>query len=300
MEGCIIKCDKCETDIPEGSQFCNKCGNKIEELEKSPVSKPVEKVDIAQAQDDNKNDSVKPSKENTGQQIKENKKKFSRFTVISLIAAIILILVISIGSFSVPVISVTTITQEPTQVPYQETVAVPTLVAYQETEQVPTQVPYQEAVQKQVDLQFSKSASWGSGGVLDFYLYETVTITNLDTVGGSFTANAYFYDGGVQKTTQTQSVYIGPGETTQVQLKDLSFTYSSDWETRYSAKYDVTPPQKTVTEYQTKYRTEYQTQIVTKYRTDNQNEIVTKYRMDSKTVSNTKKVTLIQYLTADY
>lgn len=159
---------------------------------------------------------------------------------------------------------------------------------YQETVSVPTQVPFQAAVEKQVDLQYSKSAVWDSGGLLDFYLYEKVTITNLDTVGGSFTAYAKFYDGGVLKSTQSQSQYISPGQTLVIELRDTSFTYTSSWASRYSASYEVTPPKKTVTTYETQYRTETLTQVVTKYRTD------------YKTVTDTKQVTLIQYLTGNY
>jgi hypothetical protein len=263
-----LKCGKCGADVPDGKKFCADCGANIEEEYKNiPKSeeKPHEPI---------KSEPVKQHVP-TEPVIKQKSKKGIGLLPLAFIA-IIAILILSVVAFSVPAFSVSKDRQEPTQVPYQETI------------QVPTQVPYQAAVQAQVDLQYSKSASWGSGGLLDFYLYETVTITNLDTVGGSFTAYAYFYDGGVQKTTQSQSQYLSPGQTVEIQLKDLSFTYTSSWQSRYSAKYDVTPPKKTVTTYETQYNTQMQSQVVTNYRTD------------YVTVTDTKQVTLLQYLTGSY
>jgi hypothetical protein len=303
-----MKCDKCGLELTDGSQFCNQCGTKIELNQKcvscgkellkdskfcstcgtvtantakdstttqTEQSEPPKNIETA-----SKNPSTPIQQpiqvSNTEKAIIKPKKSASSSLMGIGVIAVIAILILSVGAFSVPFIGVTKTSQESAQVPYQETV------------QTPYQVSYQEAVQKQVDLKYSKSASWGSGGVLDFYLYNKVVITNLDTVGGSFTAYAYFTDGGAPKSTQTQSVYIGPGQTQEVTLKDLSFTYSDNWETRYGATYSVTPPMKTITEYETKYKTEYKTEIVTKYRTE------------TRKIENKQTVTLIQYLSGSY
>ncbi|WP_424358986.1 hypothetical protein [Methanocella sp. MCL-LM] len=288
-----MKCKKCNTDVLEGSLFCNKCGEKVE----------VESQIKMSITENNGNSTDRKAQENLGKK-NTSKKKLGLAVgiLIPLIAfiGVIILLIISIGAYAIPIVSINESSVVPTQVPYTEYKLVPTQVPYQETVQVPAQVPYQAAVQQHVDLKFSKSASWGSGGLTDFYLEEDVIITNLDTQGGSFTATGNFYDGGVKKSTQSKSVYINPGETTTVNLRDYSFNYDSNWRTRYSADFSVTPPQKTVTSYETQYRTDYQTQVVTKYRTENQQQAVTKYQTQYNTVYTTKTITLLQYLTGNY
>lgn len=283
-----MKCSACGYENNEEAKFCNACGNKLEEV-KSETQKPVDNsiplVDSA------------PPKPATGNVAK---RKFGLPIIIGIIA--IIILIVSAGAFAVPAITVNTISYVPTTVPYQETIQTPTQVPYQELETVQNQVPYQEVVQNQVDVTYTTSSSWRSVYPdLNWEIEYTLTILNTDTQGGAFTVYAVFKDGGSPAYTSTsQTQYVQPGQSMDFKFTSSGLSYSTDWQSRYSVTPMITPPKKTVTSYVTKYRTETSTQAVTKYRTEMQSQVVTKYRDENQTVTNTKTVTLIQYLTGNY
>lgn len=282
-----MKCSACGYENNEEAKFCNACGNKLEEVKiepQKPVDNPTPVVDPA------------PPKPVTGNVAK---RKFSLPVIIGIIA--IIILIVSAGAFAVPAITVNTISFVPTTVPYQETIQTPTQVPYQELETVQNQVPYQEVVQNQVDVTYTKSATWQSIGILDWEIEYTLTILNTDTQGGAFNVYVVFNDhNSPAYTSGSQTQYIQSGQSVDFTFDSSGLSYSTDWQSRYTVTPMITPPKKTVTSYVTKYRTETSTQAVTKYRTEMQSQVVTKYRDENQTVTNTKTVTLIQYLMGNY
>lgn len=283
--GVSVVCNNCGSELPEGSQFCHKCGTKVE-------------VSNNQSKDAIQDQVINPTPQTP---VISNIPKPRKLGLPVIIAAIgiIIVLIISISAFSIPAIQVTTITQEQNQVPYQETITAPVQVAYQETNQVPYQVPYQDTTQNQVNLKYDSSYTWDGSGIIDWGIDVVVTITNIDTEEGTFVATVNYYNGSTLKTTQSKSVTLRPGEKQDLAFRDASFDYHLDWKTRYNVQVSITPGQRTVTSSDTKYKTEYRTEVVTKYRTENQTQVVTKYRTENKDVYNNKTVTIAQYLTGN-
>jgi hypothetical protein len=147
-------------------------------------------------------------------------------------------------------------TKSCSQEPYQE--------AYQES----YQAPYTEIETTQIPLQYDCTYTWRGTGILDWEIDYSLTCHNVDTVGGTFGTYVEFYDGGrLVYTTPLQRDYIGPGGSKTFEWVTQGLSYSTDWDTRYTFKLQMTQrPTKTVQTPVTRYRTEYRTAYRTAYR----------------------------------
>jgi hypothetical protein len=123
---------------------------------------------------------------------------------------------------------------------------------------IPVSVSYQ--VPSEVPLKYTYTQSYSSVGILEWELQYTCTITNVDTVGGTFTVQANFKDGTISKYSVSGQNYIGSGQKATFQLSSKGLSYSTDWQTRYTVSPSITPSTKI--EYHTGYWTEYQTKYV--------------------------------------
>jgi hypothetical protein len=95
------------------------------------------------------------------------------------------------------------------------------------------------AVEKNIE--FEADGSYTNRGFFNPDYYSTVTVKNLDSVGGIFEVYQYAEDNGVTMWSDSQSSYISPGQT-----QTFNFHYDAD-EEMDNFRHRVTPPTKVVT-----------------------------------------------------
>lgn len=96
------------------------------------------------------------------------------------------------------------------------------------------------ALEKNVE--FKSESSVTNRGFFNPDYYSTVTVRNLDSVGGVFSVYQYAEDKGVKMWDDTQSAYIAAGQT-----QNFNFHYDANKEME-SFRHRVTPPTKVTTD----------------------------------------------------
>jgi len=89
---------------------------------------------------------------------------------------------------------------------------------------------------KEKSVEFTSEGSYNNRGLFNPDYYMTVTVTNIDSNGGTFEVCSWAEDNGVKMWSETQKSYIAPGES-----HIFNFRYDAD-EDMDNFYHRVTPP----------------------------------------------------------